>query len=259
MKNIKSLLFLIPSLCFLIISCSKDPASSSTKPILLFSKSTVKIGEPLYATVSGQAVNTIVAWSSNSAGHIWPTISTDSAIYVFTAAGTYNVKAYFQSHINGSNDSTDGNIIVTDSIYSDTSTVTCDVIAVKNLTPDDQVFLTPVDYSDTGLVFVAHTSNLYSHSPLLNSNGEIHISESGFEVDISSELVYPCSGSPAPAPAFGMVTLTGLTSKTYSLSFKLNNAVYSGTMTVSDSNITFNWGHSSGVTISPLIIQRRAH
>jgi hypothetical protein len=259
MKNIKSLLFLVPALCFFIFSCSKDPASTGANPTLLLSKTTVKIGEPVYATLAGQAVNTNVAWSSNSGGHIWLNTNTDSAVYVFTNAGTYTVKVNFQSHINGSNDSTDGNVVVTDSIYSDTSIVTCDVIAVKNLTADDQIFLTPVDYSDTGLVFVAHSNNLYSHSPLLNSNGEIHVSESGFEVDISSALIFPCSGSPAPAPAFGLVALTGLTNRTYTLSFKLNNFTYVGTMTVSDSNITFSWNYSSGVTISPLIIQRRAH
>jgi hypothetical protein len=259
MNNIKSLLFLIPTLSFLILSCSKNPVTTSEKAILLLSKPSVKIGEPLYATLTGQAFNTNVAWSSNSNGHIWPTQNTDSAIYIFTSPGTYTVKANFQSHINGSNDSTDGNVIVTDSIFSDTVTTTCDVIAVKNLTADDQIFLTPVDYSDTGLVFVAHTANLYNHSPLLNSNGEIHVTVSGFEVDISSALIYPCSGSAAPAPAFGLVAITGLMNRTYTLSFKLNNTTYSGSMTVTDSNISISWTSSSGVTISPLTIQRRTH
>ncbi len=259
MNNIKSLLFLIPTLSFLILSCSKDPAATFDKPILFLSKTTLKIGEPLYATLTGQAYNTNVAWSSNSGGHIWPTPNTDSAIYIFTSPGIYTVKAKFQSHINGSNDSTDGNVTVTDSIFSDSAAATCDVIVVKNLTPDDQINLTPVDYSDTGLVFVAQTTNLYNHSPLLNSNGEIHVSESGFEVDISSALIFPCSGSAALAPAVGLVALTGLTNRTYTLSFKLNYTTYSGTMTVSDSNIIFNWTYTSGVTISPLTIQRRGH
>jgi len=217
------------------------------------------MGEPMYATLSGQASNTNVAWSSNSDAHIWPTTNTDSAIYIFTSPGTYTIKANFQSHINGSNDSTDGNVIVTDSIFSDTATATCDVIAVKNLTSDDQINLTPVDYSDTGLVFIAHTTNLYDHSPLLNSNGEIHITESGFEVDISSALIFPCSGSALPAPAVGLVALTGLSNRTYTLAFKLNNTTYSGSMTVTDSNISFDWTYSSGVTIFPLTIQRTAH
>jgi len=259
MKNIKSLLFLIPALSFFIISCSKNPVSTSDKAILLLSKTMVKIGEPMCASLTGQANNTNVAWSSNTGAHIWPTSNTDSAIYVFTSPGNYTIKANFQSHINGSNDSTDGNVIVTDSIFSDTVTATCDVIAVKNLAADDQINLTPVDYSDTGLVFVAQTTNIYSHSPLLNSNGDIQISESGFQVNISSALIFPCSGSVTPAPAVGLVALTGLSNRTYTLSFKLNNTTYSGTMTVTDSNISFNWTYSSGVTISPLTIQRRTH
>ncbi|HET7003574.1 MAG TPA: hypothetical protein VFI33_19770 [Puia sp.] len=259
MKNIKSLLFLIPALSFLIISCSKNPVSTSDKPILLLSKSTVKIGEPMCASLTGQANNTNVAWTSDSGAHIWPTSNTDSAIYIFTRPGTYTIKANFQSHINGSNDSTDGNVTVTDSIFSDSGAATCDVIAVKNLTPDDQINLTPVDYSDTGLVFVAHSTNLYNHSPLLNSNGNIQVSDRGFEVDISSALIFPCSGPASPAPAVGLVALTGLSNRTYTLTFKLNNITYSGSMTVTDSNIVFNWTYSYGVTISPLTIQRRTH
>ncbi|HEY2349964.1 MAG TPA: hypothetical protein VGH64_13160 [Puia sp.] len=259
MKNIKSLLFFFLTLSFFILSCSKDPASNSSKPILFLSKTTVKIGEPVFASLTGQASKTNVAWTSNSGDRVWPTPTTDSAIYIFTSAGTYTVKAKFQSQINGSNDSTDGNIMVTDSIFSDTVITSCNVIVQQNLTADDQINLIPVDYSDTGLVFLAQTSNLYNHSPLLNSNGEIHISESGFEVDISSALIFPCTGSTAPAPARGLIAITGLTNRTYTLSFKVNNTTYPGTMTVTDTNITFNWTYSSGVTISPLIIQRRVH
>jgi len=258
MKNNKPLFFL-SGIALLIISCSKDPASSNMKPVLFLSKTTVKLGEPLYATLSGQANNTNVAWSSNSTGQVWASASTDSATYLFTNPGTYTVKAKFQSGINGANDSSYGNVIVTDSIFSDTTTTTCDVIQVKNLTADDQVNLTPVDYSDTGLVFLAHTTNLYNHSPLLNSNGEIQVSERGFEVTINSTLVYPCSGSTAPAPAVGLVALTGLANRTYTLAFILNNTTYSGTLTVTDTNITISWSYSSGVTISPLTIQKRAH
>jgi hypothetical protein len=258
MKNNTSLFFLL-GMALLIISCSKDPVATNMKPVLFLSKSTLKIGEPLYATLSGQANNTNVAWSSSSTGQVWASISTDSATYLFTNPGTYTVKAKFQSGVNGANDSSYGNVIVTDSIFSDTTTTSCDVILVKNLTSDDQVNLTPVDYSDTGLVFVAHTTNLYNHSPLLNSNGEIQLSESGFVVSINSTLIYPCSGSTAPAPAVGLVALTGLTNRTYTLAFKLNSTTYSGTLTVTDTNITISWTYSSGVTISPLTIPKRAH
>jgi len=213
----------------------------------------------MYATLTGQVSNSNAAWTSNSDAHIWPTSSTDSAIYIFTSSGTYTIKANFQSHINGSNDSTDGNVTVTDSIFSDSGAATCDVIAVKNLTADDQINLTPVDYSDTGLVFLVHSTNLYNHSPLLSNAGEIHITESGFEVDISSALIYPCSGSTLPAPAIGLVSLTGLSNRTYTLSVKFNSITHSGTMTVTDSSIIFSWTSSSGVTISPLSIQRRSH
>jgi hypothetical protein len=259
MKNIKSLLFLFSISSFLMISCSKDPSSSNSMAKLFLSKSTVKIGEPLYATLSGQAANTNVAWSSSTSSPQWATPSTDSAVYIFTSAGSYTVKANFQSGINGANDSTYGNVIVTDSIFSDSAITTCDVVANKNLAAGDEINLTPVDYSDTGIVFISHTKDLYSHSPFLNSNGEIHINESGFEVDIDSELSYPCLGSAALTPAVGWVVLTGLTNRTYTLAFKFNGTTYAGTMSVTSTQVTITWTYSSGVTISPLIIQKRSH
>lgn len=226
---------------------------------LFLSKSTVKIGEPLYATLSGQAANTNVVWSSNSASPQWATPSTDSAVYIFTSPGSYTVKANFQSGVNGANDSTSGNVIVTDSIFSDSAITTCNVIANKNLADGDEINLTPVDYSDTGIVFISHTKDLYNHSPFLNSNGEIHVNESGFEVDIDSELSYPCLGTSALTPAVGWVALTGLTNRAYTLAFKLNGTTYAGTMSVTSTSITITWTYSSGVTISPLIIQKRTH
>ncbi len=48
----------------------------------------------------------------------------------------------------------------------------------------------------------------------------------------------------APPPANGVYTFHVI----------LNTAVYSGTLTVTDQNYTFNWPFSSGVTISPLQI-----
>jgi len=259
MKNIKSLLFLIPTLPFFILSCSKNPVSTSDKPILLLSKTTVKIGEPMCASLTGEVHNSNVAWSSNADAYIRPTTNTDSAIYIFTSPGTYTIKANFQSQINGSNDSTDGNITVSDSIISDTASPTCDAIGVKKLTADDQINLSPVDYSDTGLVLLVRSTNLYDHSPLLSDAGEIHVTVSGFEADISSALIYPCSGSALPAPAVGLISLTGLSNRTYTLTVKFNSFTYSGTMTVTDSSIIFSWSSSSGVTISPSIIQRRSH
>ncbi len=71
------------------------------------------------------------------------------------------------------------------------------------------------------------------------------------------KLEYACLGSQTPAPAVGIVSFTSVTNGTYNLIFKLNGTTYQGTVTVTDTNCTITWSYSSGVTISPLTIQKQ--
>jgi hypothetical protein len=262
MKNINFLLIVSVSL-LLTVSCSKDPATAvtSSKPTLTLSKTTVKIGEPVYAINQNKPINAIIGWSASNSGQVWASSTHDSATYLFTRAGSYQIKAsYYFMNAARAYDSSSATVMVTDSIYNDTTTVSCDVIQIKTLLPNEQINLTPVEYSDTGLVFVAHTNNVYGHSPLLNSNGDIKITADGYEVDIDSTLVYPCSGVSVSAPAFGIVSLPLLTNGTHTLAVRLNGILYEGSFTVTDQNCTITWNHSIGVTISaPLILPKVIH
>lgn len=176
MNQVKLLLLMLTSIAILLfISCAKDPQiSKNPKPTLVFSKTSVKIGEPLYATSTGGPAGTIVQWTTGVNGQVWPSGTSDTATFLFISAGAYNVKAVFHS---GSNmtayDSSQTSITVIDSVFSDTSTAHCDVIIQKTLDPDDQVNLTPISFSDTGLIFVAHTKNSYNHSPILDCGGNL--------------------------------------------------------------------------------------
>jgi hypothetical protein len=131
------------------------------------------------------------------------------------------------------------------------------VVAQGTLSASDQINLTPVSFSDTGLIFVAHTQMPYEHSPILECGGNLPPNGNVFECDFNSTLLFPCYGSTLPAPAVGIVSFTSVTNGTFSLVFKLNGNTYSGSLTVTDTQATITWNNSSGVTISPLTIQKQ--
>lgn len=259
MNHSKILLFLISNICLLIISCAKDPQiDMNPKPTIVFSKSSVKIGEPLYATSSGGPAGTTIKWTTGINGQVWFSGNTDTATFLFTSPGTNQVKAVFHSGSNMTGyDSSYTSITVIDSLFTDTSTAHCDVVLQNSLTADDQISLTPVSFSDTGLIFVAHTLNAYPHSPILNCGGNLPPSGGSFECDISSTLLFACFGSALPSPAVGIVSFTSVTSGTFPLIFKLNGTSYTGSLAVTNTQATITWSYSSGVTISPLSIQKQ--
>jgi hypothetical protein len=259
MKKIAPSFVTLTVFSLFLVACFKDPVSSNPlKPTLLLSKSSVKIGERLYATTSGTVVNSTVQWSNGTNQRLWTNSSSDSATYIFTNPGTYQITANFLSESTVVDSST-ATVVVQDSIFSDTSTMHCDVVVVKTLSPDEQINLTPIDYSDTGLVFVAYTQTAYNHSPMLDCGGLISQSNGTFECDINSTLIFPCFGAVSPAPAMGIISFTSLTNGTYNLAFKLNGTLYQGSLTATDDQVVINWSHTSGVVISPLSIKKQFH
>jgi hypothetical protein len=243
----------------LIVSCAKDPQiDHNPKPTLSFSKTSVKIGEPLYATSTGGPAGTTVQWITGANGQVWSSAGSDTATFLFTSPGVYDVKAVFHS---GSSltgyDSSNTSVTVIDSVFSDTSTAHCDVIVQKTLDSNDQVNLTPVSFSDTGLIFVAHTQHAYSHSPILDCGGNLPPAGGTFECDFNSTFLFACYGSTLPSPAVGIVSFTSVSIGTYNLVFKLNGTSYSGSLTVTATQASIVWNNSTGVTISPLTIQKQ--
>jgi hypothetical protein len=260
MKKYTIINALILAFMLFIFGCNKNTTSSGgTESVLTVSKSTVKIGEPVIATAN--STSTAITWSTPSNGQVWPSTHSDSATFVFTRAGSYQITAYIPNTNTSfgtlNEDSSNATVVVTDSVYGDTSSVHCDVIVVKTLSTDDQINLTPISFSDTGLIFIAHTQDLYTSSPILNCGGNLPPSNGTFECDFNSTFEYACLGSPTPAPAVGIVSFTSVTNGTYNLVFKLNGTTYQGTVTVTDTNCTITWSYSSGVTISPLTIQKQ--
>jgi hypothetical protein len=261
MKNSTSAYFLLFMSFSFMAACNKNSASTGggTNSGLTLSKTTVKIGEPLIATTKSSS--SAVTWSTPSNGQVWPSANTDSATFLFTHAGSYQITAYIPNSNTGmgpiTEDSSSSTVVVTDSVYGDTSGVHCDVVLVKNLSTDDQINLTPLSCSDTALAFLAHTQDLYTGSPILDCGGTIPMSNNIFECDFNSAFDFACIGSATPAPASGVVFFTKLTNGTHDLVFKLNGTTYQGSINATNTNCSITWNYTSGVTISPLTIQKQ--
>ncbi len=257
MKQYKTGLLLVAILITIVVACSKKTTGSS-RPTLILSKSTVKLGEPLVVTTKGQAAGSSVQWSASPNTDIWTSASGDTATFLFTRAGNFQVSAAYQSSPTATAyDSTSSPVTVNDSIYSDSGTAHCDLVSSVPVAAGDQVILTPISYSDSaGLVLLAHTKNSYDFFPALVYGGNFSGSGGGLECDFTSITEYPCNGYDLPTPALTDVFFNSLANGTYNLVFKLNGTSYQGSMTLTSTTCTFNWGYASGVTISPLQIQK---
>jgi hypothetical protein len=246
----------------IMIACSKDPATSdlSSKPTLVLAKTVVRIGEPLMVTTKGQVAGAAVHWSASPNASIWTSASGDSATFLFTTPGNYQVGATYLLGINAyAYDSTNISLTVSDSIYTgDSGIAHCDAIINAPITSGDQVILTPIAFSDSaGLVFLVHTQNNYNYAPVLAFTGNFTGQGGAYEADFNTVTEYPCIGYNLQAPATTDVFFSSVVNGTYGLAFKLNGTTYQGSMTLTDASCTFTWNYSSGVTISPLQISKR--
>ena len=243
-------------------SCKKSD-DSQIKPIVTLSKSTIKIGEPVIATTNS---NVVVRWSvKESPINTWISSSKNKSAIIFSVPGTYAVTAnYFRdSTASSSYDSSASSVIVTDSIYNDSSEAHCLSIALLPLNADEQITLTPVSYSDSGLVLIAHTRDTYgAYYPMLAYTQMSDIA-TGYGFSFSNIVTYPCTYVPLDIalPGTTIISFGGanhpLQNGTSDVTFNLNGTTYKGTLTVTSASCTFNWNYTSGVTISPLVIQKR--
>jgi hypothetical protein len=253
MKNFR---FLVPIIGFLAAAatgCNKNANSSSSgKPGLTLSKSTVARGEQLTASVQDLASSVVVKW------RVFPTPGTkilsgkDQAAAFFGNQGNYQLMAtlYADSSSPLPYDSSSSPVIVSDSIYTPPPPVQSDTSALAG----DAIQIEPITATDTGgLNIVAQTINLYGCNPRLN----YYFSQVGNEFDLYflsvSSSSNGCAGSSmstAKAYIFAQAPAVGV----YNFNVILNTATYRGTLTVTDQKYTFSWPYTSAVTISPQVI-----
>ena len=129
MKQYKTGLILAAILMAMVMACSKKTTGSS-KPTLILSKSTVKLGEPLVVTTKGQTSGSSVQWSASPTTNIWISPSGDTATFLFTHSGNFQVSAaYLVSPTAAAFDSTSSPVTVNDSLYSDSGVAHCDLVS----------------------------------------------------------------------------------------------------------------------------------
>jgi hypothetical protein len=264
MKNIIS----APGLAFLIIvfsvSCKKNNSGGgSTKPVLTLSSSTIKRNQPLVASTNVISSNLVVRWSVNAAANnSWISPSGNKSIILFTNSGNYTVTAsYFaDSAATTPYDSSTSPVTVTDSIYNDSAGTwtNCNTLQQEPISNNDQIFLTPVSYSDTGLVFVAHTQQTYGDQYPLLDYSLIPDTTAGYGFVFGTVTESPCNiATGTPTPATGILSISSLSQGANDFTIYFNGAVYVGTITVTNMQISFSWHYTSGVIISPQTIMKQ--
>lgn len=246
-----------------IPACKKSSSSKANTSSLTLSKAIVKIGEPLIVQTSQTGSSLVTKWSVSPSINSWISPTNLMSVILFSSPGTYQITAnyYTDSSAVLPYDSSSSPVTVSDSIYVDSS-VSCNVVAQVPINAGDQISLTPIYFSDTGLVLLAHTAQTYGdHYPSL---GTIELSDSAdgvYDFGFGGVTEYPCSasGSTAAVPATGTISFTAasLTQGTHNITIALNGVSYQGSLMVTSTSCSFTWNYSSGITISPLTIQKR--
>jgi hypothetical protein len=263
MKNIIGAFGLAFLIIVFSVSCKKNNSGgSSTKPVLTLSSSSVKRNQPLVASTNVISSNLVVRWSVNSPDNSWISPSGNKSIILFSNSGSYTVTAsYFaDSAATTPYDSSSSPVTVTDSIYNDSTGTwaSCNSLVQVPINVNDQIFLTPVSYSDTGLVFVAHTQQTYGNQYPLLDYSLIPDTTSGYGFVFGMVTENPCSNFVGDAtPATGILSISSLIQGANDFTIFFNGVAYEGTLTVTNTTCTFSWNYTSGVMISPLTITKQ--
>lgn len=260
----KTIIRISLSLCLLTIfagACKKNGNAAADKSALTLSKTSVKMGEPLVVATNATGSNLVTKWSVNPSLNTWISSVNNKTVILFSSPGRYTVTASYYSDSTAPvpYDSSSSPVIVTDSIYSD-SLVSCDLLAQVPINAGDQITLTPISYSDTGLVLLSHTQQTYGN--YYSSLGIVELTDSAdgtYVFGFGTVTESPCDNyfTNGPTPATGSVSFSGLTNGTHPITLALNGVPYQGTLVVTDTDCTFTWNYTAGIIISPLHIQRQ--
>ncbi len=230
---------------------SSTGSSSSTKPAVTLSKTTVARGEPLLASVADLSTSATIRWKIFPAPGTMLSASRDQATVFFGNKGSYQLTAvvYADSTSPIATDSSTTPVTVSDSVYTPPPPIQSDTSALFG----DAIQIQPVTCTDTGgLILAVQTVNLYSCYPQLN----YYFSQQGNTIELDclsvSSMMEDCGGAlnTAKAVVLSHAPLNGV----YNFNVVLNTATYHGTLTVTDQTYTFSWPYTSGVTLSPLQI-----
>ena len=259
MKTIIRIFLSVSFLSVFTIACKKNENSPS-KSTLTLSNEMLNIGEPLAVTSNATGNGLVTKWSVSPSGKALISPSGNKSVILFFGAGNYKIKATYFANSSASTpyDSSLSPVVVNDKIYG-AEKPHCLAIALVPINTNDQITLTPLSYSDAGLVLFAHSQDLYGHNfPSLGNNELTDNTGEGYNFSFPGVDEYPCEGANLdPAPATGIFSFKGLSNGVHKLAFSLNGNNYTGSVTVTDTDCTFTWNDASGIIISPLHILKQ--
>lgn len=224
---------------------------------------TVKMGQTDSLELVGASASDSVKWTVSPAGFNWIVSSHNRAIVNFNKAGVYTVSTV----VNGSG-TYSYTITVTNEVYTPTPPPGNGQATHISIAGDQITLLAHYSksaLSDSAYVyFNAKTTNTYQcGNSYLNYTHSLDAS-SHFSIGFV-DMYQPPSNScttgnttiTSPAIQFiQSVQNTYLANGTFPLTVSLNGVTYTGNVVVSATDITFNWTYTSGVTITPLHINR---
>ncbi|MBB6109288.1 hypothetical protein SAMN05421821_104300 [Mucilaginibacter lappiensis] len=137
-----------------------------------------------------------------------------------------------------------------------------DTIVLVPLT-GDQITLAPgfspsAVGDSVSISFNAHTTNLYCAHGTLQYQAIIDYNKN-FSIDffnVREPSICPVGAKIPMVASPVLIRHANLANGNYPLKVTLNSTTYTGSITVTSANITFNWNYTSGVVISPKTLTR---
>jgi len=234
----KMILPALSAILLMTASCSKDPVSN-TSPLQVSKTTDIKKGEPVL--FSFPKYGDTILWNIKPATTAKVSVTGSIATVKFGQKGTFTVVAT-------SGSVRDSAVVhIDDSVYTPPPAAT-----ILPFSTGEQLAITvsKVDSgANSGLIFYALTQNSYTCiANYLVS--DFSLANNAYTIDFKGIFVPGnCTAGTAKAGAFRY--LLPMANGTNTLTIKLNNTTYTGSIVKAGSNYTINWSYTSGVTISP--------
>lgn len=236
--------FLIATIVLFSLNACKKQVTGETDTLAASKTERIKTGEPIVFALTNAPGGATVNWTVSPSGFATIESLNYKATYHFTKAGDYEVKA----SVNGF--WARKTVSVTDSVYTGFPPL------VWPVSSTDQISLKPVLIDSagiTGLTIAAETRQNYgcTNNVLLSATSQ---NGTGFQT-LFQGIHAPFNCTPGSTGARGVILLFPVTQGLHQFSINLNGLSYNGSFVKAGNVYTFTWPYSSGVTISPLVIQ----
>lgn len=233
-----------------IAACNKNEDDSNVLKLEASKSTNIKKGEPVNFKFSQAPQGSTVQWTVVPDKDVKISATGNEASVLFANAGSYSVTAKYGS-FTGTSD-----VSVQDSVYNPNALTT-----IVPLT-GDQVAITisrmPDSMGLVGLSLSMETKNKYQclNNRLLLTRGDVvennitthKITYDGVEIPGADYC------TPGESVARSVTGFYPLAEGESILEIKLNGVLYTGKITKAGTKITISWSYTSGVTISPLIL-----